>query len=137
MKKYSKLILRIHGTVVILVGTILTVGGWIGWQSGTGVMNMLQAQPIGYIGLFQAYLLMATLGVALWVGSFTENTRPWHVIGFLAHLSPFAANIIFWDMITEYGISHSGIILHIVFMLIQSVAFVFYHRLNAKETHNE
>lgn len=91
-------------------------------------MQILQEQPIGYVWLFQAYLLIAAFGVALWVGSLTKNTRPWHVIGFLAHISPFAANIIFWDLITEYGIPHSGIILHIVFMLIESIAFVFYHR---------
>jgi len=111
-----------------MAGTILTVIGWVGTFAGTGVMKVLQTEPLGYLGLFQAYLLIAALGVALWVGSFAVNTRPWHAIGFLAHLGPFAANIIFWDMITEYGISHSGLILHTVFMLIESLSFAFYNK---------
>lgn len=43
----------------------------------------------------------------------------------------FAANIVFWNMITEYGVSHSGLILHTVFMLIESLSFAFY---NNKDT---
>lgn len=128
MKKYSRLILRIHGTTIILAGTILTVIGWVGTFAGTGVMKVLQTEPLAYLGLFQAYLLIAALGVALWVGSISVNTRPWHAIGFLAHLGPFAANIIFWDMLTEYGITHSGLILHTVFMLTESLSFAFYNK---------
>ena len=55
------------------------------------------------VGLFQAYLLMSSLGVALWFGSFTDNPGRWHVIGFLVHTAPLAANLIFWSMITQHG----------------------------------
>ncbi len=127
MRKYSRLILRIHGTTIILAGIIFTVIGWSGAFAGMGVMKVLQTEPLGYLGLFQAYLLIACLGAALWVGSFSVNTRPWHAIGFLAHVGPLAANIVFWNMITEYGISHSGLILHTVFMLVESLSFAFYN----------
>ncbi len=86
MRKYSRLILRIHGTTVILAGIILTIFGWVGTFAGIGVLKVLQTEPLGYLGLFQAYLLMASLGVALWVGSFSVNTRPgtrsvfWHIL---------------------------------------------------------
>jgi hypothetical protein len=128
MKKYSRLILRIHGTTIILAGIIFTVIGWVGTFSGIGIMKVLQTEPMIYGGLLLAYLFLATLGVTLWVGSFSVNTRPWHIIGFLIHLGPFAVNIIFWNMVTEYGMTHSGIILHIVFMLIESLAFTFYNK---------
>ena len=61
------------------------------------------------VGLFQAYLLMSSLGVALWFGSFTDNPGRWHVIGFLVHTAPLAANLIFWSMITQHGITHAGV----------------------------
>ena len=128
MKKYSKYILRVHGSFAIMAGTVLTIIGWIGTFQGKGSFSVLETQPIGYIGLFQAYLLMACFGIVLWIASYRQETRVWHIAGFLAHSPPLAANLIFWDMITEYGISHSGIFLHIVFMLIESVAFIFYNQ---------
>ena len=128
MKRYSKRVLRVHGTAIVILGIALTVVGWIGTYHGAGVMAMLKEQPLAYIGLFQAYLLMSTLGVALWIGSYSEDTRRWHVIGFLAHSSPLAANLVFWDLIARYGISHAGIAIHVVFMLVEAVAFLGYHR---------
>ena len=128
MKQYSRLILRVHGTTIILAGVALAVIGWQGTFAGTGMLKVLQTEPLGYIGLFQAYLLMASFGAALWVGSFAANTRPWHAIGFLAHTAPFAANLLFWNLVTDYGVSHSGIILHVVFMLIEAASFVLYEK---------
>jgi len=126
MKNYSKYVLRIHGTVIIFAGLALTTVGWIGTFNGTGMMAILESQPIGYIGLFQAYLLMSCFGIVLWMASYGKETRIWHIAGFLAHSAPLAANIVFWDLIGSYGIPHTGIILHITFMIIQAISYIFY-----------
>ncbi|MBL4755806.1 MAG: hypothetical protein JKY52_19710 [Flavobacteriales bacterium] len=128
MKKYSKNVLRIHGTVIIFAGLALTVLGWIGTFQGKGMMAILESEPIGYIGLFQAYLLMACFGIVLWMASNLEERRIWHLAGFLAHSAPLAANIVFWDQIESYGISHNGIMLHITFMTIQAITYLFYEQ---------
>ena len=128
MKKYSKNILRVHGTIIIFAGLALTAMGWVGTFHGTGMMAVLEAEPIGYIGLFQAYLLIACFGIVLWMGSYREERRIWHIAGFLAHSGPLAANIVFWDLIGGYGIPHTGIILHITWMIVHAVSYIFYER---------
>ena len=132
--KYSKLVLRVHGSVAIFLGVALTVMGWVGTHHGAGQMALLQQHPLSYLGLFQAYLLMSSLGVALWFGSFTDNPGRWHVIGFLAHTPPLAANLIFWSMITQYGITHAGVAIHLTFMLIEGGSYLAYRRASAQET---
>ncbi len=115
----SRTVLRVHGSFLIVATLALTVSAWGGYTSGEGQFGMLHAEPIGYVGLFQAYLLMTTLGVALWVGSFRETPRVWHVIGMLSHSAPLAANFVFWDDIERYGITHAGIALHLAMMLVE------------------
>lgn len=111
--RISKAVLRIHGSLLIVATLALTTASGLGYRSGSGQFGMLHAEPIGYIGLFQAYLLMTTLGVALWVGSTMVKTRPWHLIGILGHLAPLAANFLFWRDIERYGITHAGVAIHV------------------------
>lgn len=115
----SRLVLRLHGSFLLVATLALTTAGWGGYVSGEGQFGMLHAEPIGYIGLFQAYLLMTTLGVALWVGSLHEKTRVWHLIGILSHTAPLAANFLFWDEIVRYGITHAGIAIHLTMMALE------------------
>ena len=63
----SKRVLRLHGSLLIAATLALTSASGLGYQSGSGQFGMLHAEPIGYIGLFQAYLLMTTVGIALWL----------------------------------------------------------------------
>lgn len=117
--RVSRAALRIHGSILFVATITLTVSGWMGYVSGEGQFGMLRAEPIGYIGLFQAYLLMTTLGVALWVGSFLEKPRVWHLIGILGHSAPLAANFLFWSDIERYGITHAGIAIHLSMMALE------------------
>lgn len=117
--RLSRRVLRIHGSLLAAATISLTTASGLGYLSGEGQFGMLHAEPIGYIGLFQAYLLMTTLGIALWVGSFVEKPRVWHIIGILSHAAPLAANFLFWRDIERYGITHAGIAIHASLMTLE------------------
>lgn len=120
----SKRVLRLHGTLLIAATLALTAASGLGYQSGSGQFGMLHAEPIGYIGLFQAYLLMTTVGIALWLGSTMVHTRPWHLIGILGHAAPLAANFLFWRDIERYGITHAGIAIHVSMIALECVGLL-------------
>lgn len=115
----SKLALRIHGSILIIATIALTISAGLGYAHGEGQFAMLHAEPIGYVGLFQAYLLMTTLGIVLWLGSFQDRPRIWHAIGILSHAAPLAANFLFWNDIERYGITHGGIAIHVSMMTVE------------------
>ncbi|HRI67111.1 MAG TPA: hypothetical protein PK156_22860 [Polyangium sp.] len=117
--RISRIVLRIHGSLLVAATTSLTIASGLGYLSGQGQFAMLHSEPIGYIGLFQAYLLMASLGGALWVASFVEKPRVWHLVGILSHAAPLAANFLFWRDIERYGITHAGIAIHLSLMTLE------------------
>jgi hypothetical protein len=51
----------------------------------------MQREPMVWVGLIQAYLLMTIIAVLLVLGSGQENTRKWNVVGALAHCAPLIA----------------------------------------------
>ncbi len=97
MKKIRKKLLRVHGSILIFIGVALTINSTIGTYLGIGIFSFLQKNEFALIGLFQAYLLMAVIGIVLWMGSTQENMRKWHLIGALAHIPPLTAIIMFWS----------------------------------------
>lgn len=119
--KTTRFILRIHGTVLVIATIALTIVGWMGYCCGLGTYgHFLLKEPIGYIGLFQAYLLMTTIGITLLVGSFSSQPQKFHWLGIGAHLAPLVANFIFWTEIETYGITHAGIALHTVMISLET-----------------
>ncbi len=120
-----KKILRIHGSILILIGIALTVNSTLGTYLGIGKFSFLQDNEFALVGLFQAYLLMSIIGVALWIGSTSTRVRKFHVIGALAHLPPLAANIMFWHLFSEMGMTTLAIIatiFHCLFICIETLA---------------
>jgi hypothetical protein len=49
------------------------------------------ADPMVWVGLIQAYLLMSIIAVLLVLGSDHTKSRKWHVVGALAHCVPLIA----------------------------------------------
>ncbi len=88
-------------------------------------MAVLYTYPLVEGGLFQAYSLMMLVGIVLWIGSFQDNPGKWHVVGFLAHLSPLLANFIFANLLVTLGLP-STIPLHGSLMLLKSAALTYY-----------
>ena len=128
MERTRKIILRVHGTILLLVGVALTVNSLLGRYRGIGNLKFLQENELGLVGLFQAYLLMAIIGIALWLGSVGADRRKWHAVGALAHLPPLAANIMFRNLLVEIGlgsVSVGSMIFHCVLICVESTALLY------------
>ena len=88
---FRRLLLRIHGTILTLVALGGAVATTIGWMTGTGLFGFMQQNPMVWVGLIQAYLLMTIIAVLLVLGSGQANSRKWNVVGALAHCAPLIA----------------------------------------------
>ena len=130
-----KKVLRIHGSILILIGIALTINSTIGTYVGVGIFSFLQDNEFALVGLFQAYLLMAIIGVALWLGTLNEGLRKWHIIGALAHIPPMAANIMFWHLFSGMGMTTPAIIamvIHGLFITTETIAGISTTTLNKR-----
>ena len=81
-------LLRIHGTILTFVALGSAVATTVGRITGTGLFGFMQQNPMVWVGLIQAYLLMSIIAVLLILGSRQVNARKWNVIGALAHCPP-------------------------------------------------
>ena len=72
---FRRWLLRIHGTILTLVASGSAVATTIGWTTGTGLFGFMQQNPMVWVGLIQAYLLMTIIAVLLVLGSGQENAR--------------------------------------------------------------
>ena len=88
---FRRWLLRIHGTILTLVALGSAVATTMGWMTGTGLFGFMQQNPMVWVGLIQAYLLMAIIAVLLVLGSGQANARKWNVVGALAHCPPLVA----------------------------------------------
>ena len=128
MQNIRKKVLSVHGTILLLIGGALTVNSTLGAFMGIGVFSFLQENELALVGLFQAYLLMAIIGLVLWMGSSGPDIRRWHLIGAVAHVPPLTAGIMFWDLLGSLGmttIAIGAITFHCVFILVESTAFFY------------
>ena len=113
--------------MLIVIGIALTVNSTLGTYLGIGKFSFLQDNELALIGLFQAYLLMAIIGLVLWLGATSAGIRKFHIIGALAHCPPFAANIMFWHLFSDLGITTLttiGTTFHCLFIFIETFAAI-------------
>ncbi len=124
----SRRILRIHGSFLLVLTVINTILAMIGWGLGKGPFALWQQIPFAAVGLFQAYLIMFVIGVALWFGSYLETDLwKWDLIGLLAHLPPLAVNFIFSGLFASYhfqGTSVASLTLHAVWITVETFAIL-------------
>src|SRR5437773_5852617 len=88
---FRRWLLRIHGTILTLVALGNAVATTIGRMTGTGLFGFMQKNPMVWVGLIQAYLLMTIIAVLLVIGSGRANLRKWNIVGALAHCPPLVA----------------------------------------------
>jgi hypothetical protein len=88
---FRQWLLRIHGIVLTVAALTLAVATTVGKVSGEGQFAFLHDQPLVWVGLIQAYLLMTIIAVLLLLGADQPHTRKWNVVGALAHAVPLFA----------------------------------------------
>ncbi len=88
---FRRRLLRIHGVILTIVALGSAVATTIGWRTGIGPFGFMRQNPMVWIGLIQAYLLMTIIAVLLVIGSREANPKKWNVVGALAHCPPLIA----------------------------------------------
>jgi predicted Abi (CAAX) family protease len=56
---FRRRLLLTHGTILTLVALGSAIATTIGWMTGTGLFGFMQQNRMVWVGLIQAYLLMA------------------------------------------------------------------------------
>ena len=120
---FRRWLLRIHGTVLALVALGSAVATTAGWKTGTGLFGFMQQNPMVWVGLIQAYLLMAIIAVLLVLGSGQVNARKWNVVGALAHCPPLIAalsSLEVFESMGVLGIVRAAIAFHVVWLCLET-----------------
>jgi predicted Abi (CAAX) family protease len=126
--RFRRWLLRIHGTILTLVALASAVATTMGWMTGTGLFGFMQQNPMVWVGLIQAYLLMAIIAVLLVLGSGQANARKWNVVGALAHCPPLVAalsSLGVFESMGALGIVRAAMVFHIVWLCLETVAALY------------
>jgi hypothetical protein len=70
---FRRWLLRIHGTIWTLMALGIAVATTMGRITGNGLFGFIQQNPLVWVGLIQAYLLMTIIAVLLVLGSSQAN----------------------------------------------------------------
>ena len=123
-----RLLLRIHGTILTLVALGSAVATTIGWRTGVGPFGFMRQNPMVWVGLIQAYLLMAIIAVLLVLGSSQANARKWNVVGALAHCPPLLAalsSLAVFESMGALGIVRVAIAFHFIWLCLETFAALY------------
>ena len=123
-----RLLLRIHGTILTLVALGSAVATTIGWRTGVGPFGFMRQNPMVWVGLIQAYLLMAIIAVLLVLGSSQPNARKWNVVGALAHCPPLLAalsSLAVFESMGALGIVRVAIAFHFIWLCLETFAALY------------
>ena len=125
---FRRRLLRIHGTILTLVALGSTLATTIGWMTGTGPFGFMRQNPMVWVGLIQAYLLMTIIAVLLVLGSGQPNPRRWNVVGALAHCVPLIAalsSLAVFKSMSALDIVRVAIAFHFVWLCLETFAALY------------
>ena len=125
---FRRRLLRIHGTILAVVALGSAVATTIGRITGSGLFGFMQKDPMVWVGLIQAYLLMMIIAVLLILGSDQADSRKWNVVGALAHCAPLIAALSSLDVFESMGalgIVRVSIAFHIVWLCLETFAALY------------
>jgi hypothetical protein len=121
-------LLRIHGTILTLVALGSALATTIGWMTGAGPFGFMLQNPMVWVGLIQAYLLMTIIAVLLILGSGQAKARKWNVVGALAHCAPLIAalsSLAVFRSMGALGIVRVAIAFHFVWFCLETLAALY------------
>ena len=125
---FRRWLLRIHGTILTMVALGSAVATTTGWITGTGLFGFMQQNPMVWVGLIQAYLLMTIIAVLLVLGSGQANARKWNVVGALAHCAPLIAalsSLSVFESMGALGLVRVAITFHVVWLCLETIAALY------------
>lgn len=125
---FRRWLLRVHGTILLLVALGSAVATTVGRLTGRGLFGFMQQNPMVWVGLIQAYLLMAIIAGLLVLGSGQANARKWNVVGALAHCPPLIAALSSLDVFESMGalgIVRVAIAFHVVWLCLEGFAALY------------
>jgi len=125
---FRRWLLRIHGIILAVVALGSAVATTLGRMTGIGVFGFMHENPMVWVGLIQAYLLMTIIAVLLMLGSGQANPRKWNVVGALAHCAPliaalFSLNI--FESMAALGIVWVAIMFHLTWFCLEAFAALY------------
>ena len=116
---------RVHAICLFVITIAATTGSTLGWK-GRGPLDVLQRQPYGYVGLFQAYFLMFLLALVCLIGATRWPSRLWNAALLVAHLAPLAiiviANDVFVSTNSQRMAYTVALLVHIPLILLETFA---------------
>lgn len=130
---FRRRLLRIHGTILTLVALTAAVTTTIARINGSGPFGFLQQNPMDWVGLIQAYLLMTIIAVLLILGSGQANARKWDIVGALAHCTPLIAALSSLNVFAAMGaltVVWLSITFHTIFLCLETIAAFYPGRSN-------
>jgi len=122
---FRRRLLRVHGWILTFVALSLAVFTTVSRITGSGPLGFLQQNPLAWVGLVQAYLLMAIIAILLILGSREPNPRKWNAVGALAHCPPLIAALSSLDVFSSMGmlgVVWIPIAFHVLFICLEGVA---------------
>src|SRR3979490_2516019 len=125
---FRRRLLRIHGAILALVALGSAVATTMGRMTGTGLFGFMRQNPMVWVGLIQAYLLMTIIAVLLVLGSSQANARKGNVVGALAHGAPLIAALSSLDVFESMGalgIVRVAIAFHLVWLCLETFAALY------------
>src|SRR3977135_4249810 len=125
---FRRWLLRIHGTILALVALGSAVATTVGWMTGTGLFGFMRQNPMVWVGLIQAYLLMTIIAVLLVLGSAQANPRKWNIVGALAHCAPLIAalsSLNVFESMGALGIVRVAIAFHFIWLFLETFAALY------------
>jgi uncharacterized membrane protein len=126
--RFRRRLLRVHGAILTLVALASAVATTVGWKLGTGPFGFMHQNPLVWVGLIQAYLLITIIAVLLIVGSRQDNPRKWNVVGALAHCPPLIAalsSLRVFETMGALGLVRVAIAFHFVWFCLEAFAALY------------
>jgi hypothetical protein len=125
MEQIRKKILKAHGILLVVAGTVMTILVFTGRTEGFGIFKFLHESPLASIGFFEAFLLAAVLGLFLIHASTLNNVRKFNLLAALIHLILAFTNILHWnfyEMIDGVMPGTIATIVHFIFVAVEGWA---------------
>jgi hypothetical protein len=124
--RVSRIIVRFHASALLIIAPLALIVASLGWN-GLGPYGILAKQPLGYIGLYQAYLLMVLIALTAWIGSLRWDSRLWNALLMVAEMVPATIVLIATPVFIATGeqdMAHLALMIHLPMMTLEGVALL-------------